>query len=166
MIIGAGPAGLTTALELLRRTGIQPLVLEKSAYMGGISRTVAYKGNRIDIGGHRFFSKSDRVMDWWTALLPVEQDGDANHRLVYQNRERVLELKWRRSRLRGGDLVMLVRPRKSRIFYLRKTVRLSAQAESRHAAKARRDAHAQSRFELHGQRDAAHSAPKKRSRIS
>jgi protoporphyrinogen oxidase len=62
IIIGAGPAGLTAAYELLTRSGIKPIVLEKSGYMGGISRTVNYKGNRIDIGGHRFFSKSDRVM--------------------------------------------------------------------------------------------------------
>ena len=60
IIIGAGPAGLTAALELLRRTDIRPVVLEKSDCMGGISRTVNYKGNRMDIGGHRFFSKSDR----------------------------------------------------------------------------------------------------------
>ena len=52
IIIGAGPAGLTAAYELLTRTGIQPIVLEKSDHMGGISRTVNYKGNRIDIGGH------------------------------------------------------------------------------------------------------------------
>ena len=84
---------MTAALELLRRSRIKPMVLEKSAYMGGISRTVTYKGNRIDIGGHRFFSKSDRVMDWWTSLLPVEQTSDANHRLVYQNQERALNAK-------------------------------------------------------------------------
>jgi len=64
IIVGAGPAGLTAALELLRRTRIKPVVLEKSAYLGGISRTVNYRGNRIDIGGHRFFSKSERVMNW------------------------------------------------------------------------------------------------------
>lgn len=55
VIIGAGPAGLTAALELLRHSSIRPVVLEKSAYMGGISRTVEFKGNRIDMGGHRFF---------------------------------------------------------------------------------------------------------------
>ena len=133
MIIGAGPAGLTAALELLRRTRIKPLVLEKSAYMGGISRTVTYKGNRIDIGGHRFFSKSDRVMDWWTSMLPVEQTSEANHRLVYQGQERALAARAKAAASvasvatngaapdpKFDDLVMLVRPRKSRIFYLRK----------------------------------------------
>ena len=72
VIIGAGPAGLTAAFELLTRTNIRPIVLEKSEYMGGISRTVNYKGNRIDIDGHRFFSKSDRVMTWWMKMLPIE----------------------------------------------------------------------------------------------
>ena len=60
IIIGAGPAGLTAAYELLKRTDILPIILEKSGDIGGISKTVRYKGNRIDIGGHRFFSKSDR----------------------------------------------------------------------------------------------------------
>src|SRR5579862_2994552 len=72
IIVGAGPAGLTVALELLERSEIVPIVLEKSEYMGGISRTVNYKGNRIDIGGHRFFSKSDRVMNWWMNVMPLE----------------------------------------------------------------------------------------------
>src|SRR6266702_340622 len=70
VIIGAGPAGLTAALELLRRTEISPIVLEATGEIGGISRTIRYKGNRMDIGGHRFFSKSDRVMNWWMDLMP------------------------------------------------------------------------------------------------
>ena len=72
VIVGAGPAGLTAAYELLTRTGIRPIVLEKDDCMGGISRTVNYKGNRMDIGGHRFFSKSDRVMEWWLRMLPLQ----------------------------------------------------------------------------------------------
>jgi protoporphyrinogen oxidase len=72
VIIGAGPAGLTAGLELLRRTEIVPVILEASEEIGGISRTIRYKGNRMDIGGHRFFSKSDRVMEWWVELMPPE----------------------------------------------------------------------------------------------
>src|SRR5262245_41610648 len=83
IIIGAGPAGLTAAYELLTRTDIKPVVIEMSDHLGGISRTVNYKGNRIDIGGHRFFSKSDRVMNWWFQHLPMESAGP-QVRIAYQ----------------------------------------------------------------------------------
>ncbi|NCW39670.1 MAG: FAD-dependent oxidoreductase [Betaproteobacteria bacterium] len=74
VIIGAGPAGLTAAYELLSRSDeYEVTLLESSTYMGGISRTVNYKGNRMDIGGHRFFSKSDRVMQWWLSMMPMEK---------------------------------------------------------------------------------------------
>src|SRR4051812_23647879 len=116
VIIGAGPAGLTAAFELVGRTDIQPLVFEKSADMGGISRTVRYKGNRMDIGGHRFFSKSDRVMDWWKRVMPVE--GDA-HAIAYQGKTR--EIKGSGTiDAATEDRVMLVRNRKSRIYFLRR----------------------------------------------
>src|SRR6202020_1257966 len=155
VIIGAGPAGLTAALELLRRTDIVPIVLEASEEIGGISRTIKYKGNRMDIGGHRFFSKSDRVMQWWMDLMPPEiaAGGDATE-ISYQGEKRVVEVPvpvGEEPVLRGAepivrmdavadvepeeyvhmetvvvsepvdpDLVMLIRPRKSRIYYLRK----------------------------------------------
>ena len=61
IIIGAGPAGLTAAYELLERTNIKPIIFEAKSFVGGISATLKYKGNRMDIGGHRFFSKSDRA---------------------------------------------------------------------------------------------------------
>jgi protoporphyrinogen oxidase len=129
VIIGAGPAGLTAAFELLRNTNIKPIVLEKSDQMGGISRTVNYKGNRMDIGGHRFFSKSDRVMNWWFEHMPLETsvghsngngNGHAPLQISYQNRTRGI------SACTNGngngchpDQVMLVRRRKSRIYFLR-----------------------------------------------
>ncbi|MBI3633047.1 MAG: NAD(P)/FAD-dependent oxidoreductase [Candidatus Vogelbacteria bacterium] len=120
IIIGAGPAGLTAAYELLKRTKIKPIILEKSTYMGGISRTVNYKGNRIDIGGHRFFSKSDRVMNWWFNILPPEQMSAEDQRLAYQGKERMLLVTKSGPDPRKDDKVMLVRQRKSRIYFLRK----------------------------------------------
>src|SRR5512139_3902975 len=90
IIIGAGPAGLTAAYELLTRTDIRPIVLEQSALVGGLSRTECYKGNRIDIGGHRFFSKSDRVMRWWLDTLPLESAAPAELTLTYQRQTRTV----------------------------------------------------------------------------
>ncbi len=121
LIIGAGPAGLTAAYELISRTDFIPVILEESDMVGGISRTVNYKGNRMDIGGHRFFSKSDRVMNWWLNFLPLQDvQGQESFSIQYQNKSREL------SGLSAGvdpektDHVMLVRSRLSRIFYLRR----------------------------------------------
>lgn len=121
IIIGAGPAGLTAAYELATRTDIKPIVFEADTQVGGISRTVNYKGNRIDIGGHRFFSKSDRVMDWWADMMPLQAGAGPGDTITvsYQNQEHDIAAT-------GGanpdetDEVMLVRNRVSRIFYLRK----------------------------------------------
>ena len=69
-IIGAGPAGLTAAY-LLSKAGRSVAVIEKDpVYVGGISRTVEHGGFRFDIGGHRFFSKSQEVVDLWNEILP------------------------------------------------------------------------------------------------
>lgn len=72
VIIGAGPAGLTAAYELLQRApkDYSITILEESNAIGGISKTVKYKNNRMDIGGHRFFSKDQQVMDWWQKMMP------------------------------------------------------------------------------------------------
>jgi protoporphyrinogen oxidase len=72
LIIGAGPAGLTAAYEIATRTSLKPIVVESTSNVGGISQTAIHNGNRIDFGGHRFFSKSRRVMDWWLDRLPLE----------------------------------------------------------------------------------------------
>ena len=116
VIIGAGPAGLTAAYELLTKTDIRPVILEEADYIGGISRTVRYNGNRMDIGGHRFFSKNDEVMDFWRNLMPIQGAPSMDDALL--GREKPLAP--------GGpdpeqtDRVMLVRTRVSRIFFRRK----------------------------------------------
>ena len=120
LLIGAGPAGLTAALEFLRRSDVHPIVLEASHEIGGISRTIRHNGNRIDIGGHRFFSKSDRVMNWWMDLMPPEASADTQHALQYQNKQRTLKTNSQVLSPQTTDLVMLVRPRKSRIYFLRR----------------------------------------------
>jgi protoporphyrinogen oxidase len=97
IIIGAGPAGLTAAYEFLTRSDIKPILLERSAFLGGLARTIEYKGNRMDLGGHRFFSKSGRVVDWWLAQLPLDEPDET----------------------KKADLRMMLRSRKSRIYFLR-----------------------------------------------
>jgi protoporphyrinogen oxidase len=121
VIAGAGPAGLTAALELLRRTDITPIVIEADTQVGGISKTINYRGNRMDIGGHRFFSKSDWVMRWWQEILPVAENKAQPSRALsihYQGRSRDLTLEGLEPA--SADAVMLVRQRLSRIFYRRR----------------------------------------------
>ena len=120
IIIGAGPAGLTAAIELQRQSGITPILIEASHEIGGISRTVRYKGNRMDIGGHRFFSKSDRVMRWWLDLMPVEAGNSQEGQLTYHGMQRDIPAATVAPNPQTDDLVMLVRQRKSRIYFLRK----------------------------------------------
>jgi protoporphyrinogen oxidase len=116
IIIGAGPAGLTAAYTLLRETDIHPIVLEESDFIGGISRTAVYKNNRIDIGGHRFFSKSDTVTALWNELMPLQGAPAKDDRLLM----RIKPLSSGGPDPEADDAVMLVRDRVSRIFYLRK----------------------------------------------
>jgi protoporphyrinogen oxidase len=131
IIIGAGPAGLTAAYELLDKTDIIPFVFEMTDDIGGISKTVVYKGNRIDIGGHRFFSKSSRVMEWWQNVFPLQGAPARDDRLLGRYVPLAHECQMHRIRSKAPvtvpapdpeltDGVMLVRSRLSRIYFLRK----------------------------------------------
>lgn len=115
VIIGAGPAGLTAANELLKNSSeeYEIVILEESQDIGGISKTVRYNGNRMDIGGHRFFSKNDEIMNWWKELMPLQGKSSFDDK----------KLRRRKPLSKGGpdpekeDNVMLVRDRVSRIYY-------------------------------------------------
>jgi len=117
IIAGAGPAGLTAAYELLENTDIETQVYEQSDQIGGISQTVRYKGNRMDIGGHRFFSKSKRVTDFWEKVMPLQGEPSKDDKLIGRDVE---GLATDGPNPENTDRVMLVRQRVSRIFYLRK----------------------------------------------
>ena len=118
VIIGAGPAGLTAAYELLKHTDIKPIIIEKSADIGGISKTINYKGNRIDIGGHRFFSKSKKIMDWWFNILPLQSQPSKDDIIL----KRSLDFKGEglSADPEKDNEVMLERQRVSRIFFQKK----------------------------------------------
>lgn len=120
IIIGAGPAGLTAAYELLKRTAIIPVILEKSGDIGGISKTVNYKGNRMDMGPHRFFSKSDRVMNWWLNIMPLQQSDEKSYTIAYQHKIREIYPANTLEKKDDPDNVMLVIKRLTRIYFLRK----------------------------------------------
>ena len=131
IIIGAGPAGLTAAYELLDKTDIKPIIYEMTPHIGGISKTVNYNGNRIDIGGHRFFSKSNRVMKWWQNIMPL-QGAPAKDDALLGRKVPIASENTKRDIGSGeikkinapdpekDDKVMLNRGRLSRIFFLRK----------------------------------------------
>lgn len=116
LIIGAGPAGLTLAYELLDKTNIIPIIFEATQDIGGISKTIDYKGNRIDIGGHRFFSKSEKVMNWWKNILPLQSAPSIDDKIL----NRQIPLTDNSFDPEKTDKVMLFRSRLSRIFFLRK----------------------------------------------
>lgn len=116
IIIGAGPAGLTAAYYLLKETDIRPIVLEESEYIGGISKTVVFEGNRMDIGGHRFFSKNDEVMKIWTDIMPIQGEPALDDKIL----DRQVNCEEEGPDPEKEDRVMLFRHRVSRIFYSRK----------------------------------------------
>ena len=114
LVIGAGPAGLTAAYELLTKgEDIEVTIFEESEEFGGISKTVNYNGNRMDMGGHRFFSKIPEVNAWWDKMLPMQ--GAPTYDDIVLKREMPVK--------KGGpdpekeDRVMLTRHRVSRILF-------------------------------------------------
>ncbi len=115
-IIGAGPAGLTAAYELCKSKEYEVIVFEESEHFGGISKTIEYQGNRMDMGGHRFFSKVPKVNEWWEMMLPTMGEKPYDDKIL--DREVTTA--------QGGpnpeltDIVMLRRNRLSRIFFNRK----------------------------------------------
>ena len=116
IIIGAGPAGLTAAYQLLKETDIKPIILEESEFIGGISRTAEYKGNRMDLGGHRFFSKNAEVNELWRELIPLQGAPSIDDKLLGVEKE----LAENGPDPEKEERVMLLRNRISRILFLHK----------------------------------------------
>lgn len=115
VIIGAGPAGLTAAYELAENNR-KVIVYDEDNQVGGISKTVKHNGNRMDIGGHRFFSKNERIMKWWIDILPLQGHPSIDEILL----DKKGDYQANGPNPEKDDIVMLIRKRVSRIFYLRK----------------------------------------------
>lgn len=107
---------MTAGYELSKHRDCSITVLEEDAQVGGISKTVNYRGNRMDIGGHRFFSKNDTVMKWWSDIMPMQSAPGIDDKLLARKRDYAPE----GADPEKEDRVMLIRQRFSRIFYLRK----------------------------------------------
>lgn len=120
IILGAGPAGLTAALEILRSEDKKVIIIELESQVGGLARTILYNGNRMDIGGHRFFSKSDRVMKWWLDILPLQGISSKKEPTSTTFKHIDYEKDSHGPDPEKEDRVMLLRQRLSRICYLRK----------------------------------------------
>ena len=116
LIIGAGPAGLTAAYRLLKTTDIKPVIIEESDFIGGISRTAQVGENRMDLGGHRFFSKSEEVNNLWNEIMPLQGSPSIDDKITGVRKKYPLY----GPDPEKEDRVMLIRNRVSRIFYLRK----------------------------------------------
>ena len=117
LVIGGGPAGLTAAYELLNQSDeYEVTVLEEGTQVGGISKTVAYHGNRMDMGGHRFFSKVPEVNEWWERMLPTQGAPAIDDRLL----GRCADVSEGGPDPEETDRVMLIRKRISRIWFRRR----------------------------------------------
>ena len=117
VIIGAGPAGLTAAYELLKsKEKYEVIILEETNEIGGISKTIKYNGNRMDIGGHRFFSKNEEIMNLWTELMPLQGENSYDDEKL----GRTKPLAKNGPNPEKEDKVILIRNRVSRIYYLKK----------------------------------------------
>lgn len=120
IIIGAGPAGLSTAYYILKNTDLKPIIIEESEYIGGISRTHNHNGNRMDLGGHRFFTKSDDVMKLWLELFPVQELPSKDQILLATDEQKN---EWQSKTgidPEKDDEMFLKRNRLSRIYFLKK----------------------------------------------
>lgn len=114
LVIGGGPAGLTAAYELLKQSkDIEVILFEESDTFGGISKTVNYNGNRMDMGGHRFFSKIPEVNKWWDEMLPMQGHPTYDDILL----SRPMPLAKQGPDPEKEDRVMLTRRRVSRIYF-------------------------------------------------